>query len=306
MPDQPDLSLRVYTNNTTTNTPNSNLTTINQQLSNIGAINQQLNSLSQQLNGLNQQSQNLQNFQHMSNLHQNQKPNLGNLPISNMAIPNSNKDIMQQNDLLQLNQDLLNRLQNLNIGFNNNNNNSINNNCSPNNAYMFTNSNASSNNINNNNHPMNLLSSPSSVGNLTPSPIGTLNRSSYSASPLDDSLGLSMDKNMDGCSLDDSQQYNMKSTPQQFNHQNHQQQQHQQQSKDSRNTTPTLKRNEKKVTLPNFVTLRVTDETGHITNAKKLPATPSFIQRSTSEKVPNRSQIMSQVQRTTWARHTTK
>lgn len=294
MPDQPDLSIRSYNNNTTTNTPNSNLTTINQQLSNIGAINQQLNSLSQQLNGLNQQSQNLQNFQHMSNL-QSQKPNLGNLPISNMAIPNTNKDIMQQNDLLQLNQDLLNRLQSLNIGFNNNNNNSINNNCSPNNSYMFTNSNTSSNNLNNNH--MNLLSSPSSVGNLTPSPIGTLNRSSYSASPLDDSLGLSMDKNMDG-SLDDSQY--MK---QQFNHQNHQQQH---QSKDSRNTTPTLKRNEKKVTLPNFVTLRVTDETGHITNAKKLPATPSFIQRSTSEKVPNRSQIMSQVQRTTWARHTTK
>uniref|UniRef100_A0A1B6C2R7 Carboxyl-terminal PDZ ligand of neuronal nitric oxide synthase protein n=1 Tax=Clastoptera arizonana TaxID=38151 RepID=A0A1B6C2R7_9HEMI len=31
-----------------------------------------------------------------------------------------------------------------------------------------------------------------------------------------------------------------------------------------------------------------------------------FITRSTSEKVPNRSELMSQVQRTTWARHTTK
>lgn len=298
MPDQPDLSIRAYNNNATTNTPNSNLTTINQQLSNIGAINQQLNSLSQQLNGLNQQSQNLQNFQHMSNLQTQKQPNL-----ANMAIPNTNKELLQQNDLIQLNQDLLNRLQSLNIGFNsNNNNNSINNNCSPNNPYMFTNSNTSSNNINNNH--MNLLSSPSSVGNLTPSPIGTLNRSSYSASPLDDSLGLSIDKNMDG-SLDDSQY--MKSLSQQFNtNQNHQQQQQQHQQKDSRNTTPTLKRNEKKVTLPNCVTLRVTDESGHITNAKKLPATPSFIQRSTSEKVPNRSQIMSQVQRTTWARHTTK
>lgn len=30
------------------------------------------------------------------------------------------------------------------------------------------------------------------------------------------------------------------------------------------------------------------------------------IQRSTSEKVPNRSELMSQVQRTAWARHTTK
>ncbi|XP_014261681.1 capon-like protein isoform X2 [Cimex lectularius] len=35
-------------------------------------------------------------------------------------------------------------------------------------------------------------------------------------------------------------------------------------------------------------------------------ARPSFIQRSTSEKVPNRSELMSQVQRTAWARHTTK
>lgn len=32
----------------------------------------------------------------------------------------------------------------------------------------------------------------------------------------------------------------------------------------------------------------------------------SSITRSTSEKVPNRSELMSQVQRTTWARHTTK
>lgn len=31
-----------------------------------------------------------------------------------------------------------------------------------------------------------------------------------------------------------------------------------------------------------------------------------FITRSTSEKVPNRSELMSQVQRTAWARHTTK
>ncbi|XP_067012726.2 capon-like protein isoform X2 [Anabrus simplex] len=33
---------------------------------------------------------------------------------------------------------------------------------------------------------------------------------------------------------------------------------------------------------------------------------PPFITRSTSEKVPNRSELMSQVQRTAWARHTTK
>ncbi|XP_053685183.1 capon-like protein isoform X1 [Sabethes cyaneus] len=61
---------------------------------------------------------------------------------------------------------------------------------------------------------------------------------------------------------------------------------------------------EKKSSIPSLVTLKVTDERGMVT--RRLPATPSFITRSTSEKVPNRSQIMSQVQRTQWARHTTK
>ncbi|XP_055630987.1 capon-like protein isoform X3 [Toxorhynchites rutilus septentrionalis] len=61
---------------------------------------------------------------------------------------------------------------------------------------------------------------------------------------------------------------------------------------------------EKKTSIPSLVTLKVTDESGAVT--RRLPATPSCITRSTSEKVPNRSQIMSQVQRTQWARHTTK
>lgn len=101
--------------------------------------------------------------------------------------------------------------------------------------------------------------------------------------------------------------------------------------------TPVLKRPEKKVTLssaspscsssqtsslrgdsnrsnPNMVTLKITDEEGHSHshnskrsggNGTQNSATPSFITRSTSEKVPNRSQMM-QVQRTAWARHTTK
>jgi hypothetical protein len=69
--------------------------------------------------------------------------------------------------------------------------------------------------------------------------------------------------------------------------------------------TPILSRGEKK-TQGNTVTLKVTDEAGNVTNQRKLPAQPSFITRSTSEKVPNRSQMMSHVQRTQWARHTTK
>lgn len=68
--------------------------------------------------------------------------------------------------------------------------------------------------------------------------------------------------------------------------------------------TPILSRGEKKA-QGNTVTLKVTDEAGNIAVQRKLPAQPSFITRSTSEKVPNRSQMMN-VQRTQWARHTTK
>lgn len=46
-----------------------------------------------------------------------------------------------------------------------------------------------------------------------------------------------------------------------------------------------------------FSTLRLNDE---------LPLNGPGITRSTSERVPNRSGLMSQVQRTAWARHTTK
>uniref|UniRef100_A0A182LXI6 Uncharacterized protein n=1 Tax=Anopheles culicifacies TaxID=139723 RepID=A0A182LXI6_9DIPT len=52
-----------------------------------------------------------------------------------------------------------------------------------------------------------------------------------------------------------------------------------------------------KTSIPSLVTLKVTDESG-TTITRKLPATPSFITRSTSEKVPNRSQIMSQLSST--------
>lgn len=40
-------------------------------------------------------------------------------------------------------------------------------------------------------------------------------------------------------------------------------------------------------------------------NSQNLANGP-YITRSTSEKVPNRSELMQQVQRTAWARHTTK
>lgn len=56
-----------------------------------------------------------------------------------------------------------------------------------------------------------------------------------------------------------------------------------------------------------FSTLRVSssEDDSKKQNANLVQNGP-FITRSTSEKVPNRSELMSQVQRTTWARHTTK
>lgn len=287
----PGSPLRKSFMHSTTNN-NNNLASINQQLNNLGSINHQLNTLSQQLSGLNQQSQNLQNIQTLGNNFNAVMPNMNNNLIS--------QDLLQQQDLFQSNQELLNRLQALNLGFNS----SINN-YSPKNSFMYSTNQLSPNN---NNINMNLLSSPSSVGNLTPSPI--LNRSSYSSSPLEDSLGISMERNLDRMSNDSqfirplSQVGTMTTMDndgkvkvvvpvaaggiETVKVENH------------------VKKSDKHVTLPDFVTLRVTDETGNVTNTRKISATPSFITRSTSEKVPNRSQIMSEVQRTAWARHTTK
>lgn len=68
----------------------------------------------------------------------------------------------------------------------------------------------------------------------------------------------------------------------------------------------TIRKNDKRVTLPDF-SLHITDENGKIMNSKRMSsAMPSTITRTTSEKVSNRSLLMSEVQRTAWARHTTK
>lgn len=54
-------------------------------------------------------------------------------------------------------------------------------------------------------------------------------------------------------------------------------------------------------------TLRVSPEDEELRRpTSSLMQNGPFITRSTSEKVPNRSELMSQVQRTAWARHTTK
>lgn len=80
--------------------------------------------------------------------------------------------------------------------------------------------------------------------------------------------------------------------------------------------------------LPQIGTLTTTDADGRVRVIVPVPSNPSQnaenlmaslrltdelrpfngpgITRSTSEKVPHRSELMSQVQRTAWARHTTK
>ncbi|XP_061392251.1 capon-like protein [Musca vetustissima] len=238
-------------------------------------------------------------------------------------------------DLFQVNQELLNRLQALNLGASGATSASAlalpNGGATTPSSFFYVNpmSCSPSNNNNNASSNYNFLSTPtpSSMGNLTPSPMGTLNRNSYSNSPLtlNDEIQLSLDKNLNA--LDE---HLMKP----FNHQLTQSVSNgniagsgggsRENSRSSSTvdsplsqmvrSTSNLNSNNNNDMSPsssnspryNTVTLKVTDEAGNVTNQRKLSATPSFIQRSTSEKVPNRSQIMSQVQRTAWARHTTK
>lgn len=265
--------------------------------------------------------------------------------MQKMAMP------QQHQELYQLNQELLNRLKNLNVGFQ-----------SPSTPvstpftpsptglpnyhadsnFMFTNA-AAQNFLNNNNINNNAIAT---------SPMGTLNRSSstYSTiSPIGDSFDRSLDNiNNNNFSHDSAfirplSQGGAVTTLDQdgkvkvivpVDHQQNQQHQQAQRERERyrvednffgdrrgggsggtltlqkpptqpKALTPILSRGEKKA-QGNTVTLKVTDEAGNVTNQRKLPAQPSFITRSTSEKVPNRSQMMSHVQRTQWARHTTK
>lgn len=265
--------------------------------------------------------------------------------MQKMAMP------QQHQELYQLNQELLNRLKNLNIGFQ-----------SPStpvsapftpspttglpnfpvdSSFMFTNATAQ-NFLNNNNHNINNV--------VASSPMGTLNRSSstYSTiSPIGDSFDRSLDNINNNNSSHDAafirplSQVGAVTTLDNdgkvkvivpVDHQQNQMHQQAQRERERYRVednffgdrrggvgsltlqkpptqpkvlTPILSRGEKKA-QGNTVTLKVTDEAGNVMNQRKLPAQPSFITRSTSEKVPNRSQMMSHVQRTQWARHTTK
>jgi hypothetical protein len=81
----------------------------------------------------------------------------------------------------------------------------------------------------------------------------------------------------------------------------------QQQNQDGGNTQVNKKdQNQLAATLSSMVSLRVSGGEDSTNKRGGLSNGPPFITRSTSEKVPNRSELMSQVQRTGWARHTTK
>ncbi|PSN30546.1 hypothetical protein C0J52_24009 [Blattella germanica] len=84
----------------------------------------------------------------------------------------------------------------------------------------------------------------------------------------------------------------------------------QQQNQEIAKSSPTLAKKDQNqqlaAALSSMVSLRVSGNEDSANRRGGLPNGPPFITRSTSEKVPNRSELMSQVQRTAWARHTTK
>ncbi|KAH8379798.1 hypothetical protein KR009_007306 [Drosophila setifemur] len=346
---------------------NNNLATINQQISNLGSINQQLSSLSHQLSGLNQQSQHLQNLQqqHQQTANTSQQPPqltpatpppvAGSSPYPSMSQLQSISNQLQQHqqqqqqqqqqdalskDLFQVNQELLNRLQALNL--NANPAGSVQSqqtpSPSPHNSFFYVNPLSCTPATPNNNAAaggFNFLASPAATGALTPSPLGTMNRNSFAgSSSLNEDIRLSIEQNLNNLeeqlkaavsngnlaglacggststrdtsrsssTLDSpssprlrSSNNNISAGSSQNGNQGHQH--------NNNNNNSNSNSSSSRETRFNTVLLRVTDEAGH---QRKLSATPSFITRSTSEKVPNRSQMMSQVQRTAWARHTTK
>ncbi|KRK00863.1 capon-like protein isoform X1 [Drosophila yakuba] len=333
---------------------NNNLATISQQISNLGSINQQLTSLSHQLSGLNQQSQHLQNLQQQQQQQQQQTQAAptpatpppaagGSSPYPSMSALQSISNQLQQQqqqqqqdalskDLFQVNQELLNRLQALNLNANPGQSQQTPA-ASAHNSFFYVNPLSCTPATPNNNAGgaggFNFLTSPAATGTLTPSPLGTMNRNSFAgSSSLNEDIRLSIEHNLNNLeeqlkaavsngnlaglacggststrdtsrsssTLDSPSSPRLRSSNNNISpgssngNQNH-------------NNNSNSNSSSSRETRFNTVLLRVTDEAGH---QRKLSATPSFITRSTSEKVPNRSQMMSQVQRTTWARHTTK
>uniref|UniRef100_W8AJ12 Metastasis suppressor protein 1 n=1 Tax=Ceratitis capitata TaxID=7213 RepID=W8AJ12_CERCA len=261
-------------------------------------------------------------------------------------------------DLYQVNQELLNRLQALNLGAGSNTNalslggtplGNAQQTPSPRNSFFFVNP-MSCSPANNNNAAsnFNFLSSPATLsGQLTPSPMSTLTRNSYTHSPqlqhalqqqlpqdaadtlqqlssIDQNLNNLIDeqlmKPLGGPMVSSASNGNIATSSPSGTRESSRSSSTLDSAaspssprirsngggNNNNNSNNSGNSNNNNEARFNTVMLKVTDEAGNVTNQRKLSATPSFIQRSTSEKVPNRSQIMSQVQRTAWARHTTK
>lgn len=290
----------------------SNLSSINQPYSSLGGLNQ-LGNLGALGAG---QLPTLTNFNALTSL-------------SQLGLNPQQKDLIAQQELLNLNHELLNRLQNLNVlsGLGSTAANVANNNPSNQLPFLYSglqtvsgqgpqsSAYCSQNSSNSSGLNNNALNTPSSAsGTLTPSPMGTLSRKS---SPMDLNLGVS-NKSLDNfpeaqfirplsqigtmTTLDADGRVKVIVPITESGDVN---------ANVMRQQTPvsSSKKPEKKVSIPGIVT---TDERGVMrrnastTSAPGGSATPSFIMRSSSEKVPSRSQIMSEVQRTQWARHTTK
>lgn len=253
--------------------------------------------------------------------------NLGALSSLQQQFPSklqNQQDLFAQQEILNMNQELLTRLQNLNLlgispatAMNNN---------LP--SYLLSGggtgaggggipfgssqtSSGSSAGQQTSNNNTNVLNTPTAGSSNNPSPMGTLSRKSYasSASPID--MNSNQDTRMDdygaGMFIRPLSQVSTLTTVDADGKVKVIVPMDRDTNANQRHGTPTKR--EKKVSIPGIVT---TDERGTMRrmastgSARSGSATPSFITRSSSEKVPSRSQMMSEVQRTQWARHTTK
>lgn len=250
---------------------------------------------------------------------------------------NQNAELLAQQEIFNLNQELLSKLQNLSLlgqlnpGFSSNNN-PVNQNT---NQFPY---------LYGNQQTFGSQNSSPSGGTLTPLGNTTNNNNqpsvvsrnqSYMSTPLNcNKLGLSLDESLDNLTTSASTTQTASPNSAKYSHESPQfirplsqigtmttvnydgkvkvivpvtesdENTGQRRGVDDRQRQEPVK----KVSIPGIVT---TDERGTLKRMASAgsscgSATPSFITRSSSEKVPSRSQMMTEMQRTQWARHTTK
>lgn len=237
---------------------------------------------------------------------------------------NQNVDLLTQQEIYNLNQELLSKLQNFSILGQLNPSFGVNNSAINTNTFQFP-------YLYGNQQTISSQNSSPSGGTMTPSG-NQMNLSPKSmGSPFNcNKLGLSIDESLDNLTISQSSPISSKKSYEssQFIHPLSQIGTMTTVNYDGKvkvivpitqsndNMCNRQKRDEyqesiidgKRVTIPGIVT---TDERGTLKRMASAgsscgSATPSFITRSSSEKVPSRSQIMTEMQRTQWARHTTK